>query len=185
MRRSTTTLDLLLLGCLAACLAACPELTEPFPYAVVLADDDDTAIDDDDSVADDDDAVGDCDLSWIAFTDEEVSLSQTLEPMFFNHCSNCHVPYALGGLTLSPGQSWGALVDAPNMLGYDQAMPRVTPGDPTASYLIHKVVRCGMDDPDWGHFQGPMPPDLPDTLPLSAEQVGWLWAWVEQGAANN
>ena len=184
MDRPTPTPSLLLLGCLAAVVAGCPELGDLSPYTLAMATDDDDASDDDDS-SDDDDGVPGCDLSWIEHTDQEISLSQTLEPIFFDHCSNCHVPYELGGLTLTPGQSWEALVDVPNLLGYGQGMARVTPGDPGASYLIHKIVRCGMHDPDWGHQQGPMPPDLPDTIPLSGAQVGLLWAWVEQGAANN
>ena len=184
MSRAPILAGTTLLCALAALLAGCPELTESFPYAELVADDDDVS-DDDDSAADDDDAIEDCDLTWIEVPDEEVSLSQTLEPMFFDHCSNCHVPYALGNLSLSPGQAWSSLVDVPNMLGYGQGLVRVEPGDPEGSYLMHKLVRCDMNDPDWGHYQGPMPPDLPKALPLDGAQVGQVWAWIEQGASDN
>jgi len=184
MRTPPTIAASTLLCCLAALLWGCPEITGELPYSEwAIVDDDDTG--DDDDSADDDDAVEDCDLTWIEHTDEEVSLSSALEPMFFDHCSNCHVPYVLGGLSLAPGQSWGDLVDVPNMLGYGQGMVRVAAGDPEGSYLMHKLVRCDAEDPDWGHYQGPMPPDLPKSIPLDGAQVGQIWAWIEQGAADN
>jgi hypothetical protein len=176
---------LLVLLLLAASASGCPEATDRQLYAFATADDDDATADDDDSGGDDDDSFEPCDLEWIVATDETVSLSGDLEPLFFSHCSTCHTTANLGNLLLLPGQAWGNLVDVPNLLGYDGGMARVEPGDPQDSYLIRKIARCDMNDPDWGYWQGPMPPPLPKQPMLDGDQAGLIWSWVEQGAPDN
>ena len=77
------------------------------------------------------------------------------------------------------------LVDVPNLLGWDTDMPRVTPGDPQQSYLMHKLVRCSPQDADWGHFQSTMPPPIGKTELMTDEEISLLWSWIVQGALDN
>ena len=166
------------LALLAAGLQGCPTVTDQAPYGLAVADDDDT-------VDDDDVTLEPCDVSWIVEATETVSLSGTIEPIFFDHCSQCHVFQKRGKLNLTPGASYDELIDVPNLLLYDGDMPRVAPGDPQDSYLIHKLLGCDSQDPKWGYTQGPMPPDIPETIPLTEEKISLIWSWVLQGALDN
>ncbi len=180
----------MLIVLLVALAAGCPTVTdnEPYALAVVVDDDDTTDDDDDDSAPDDDDsAVLICDTDFLEER-PEVSLGDDIEPMFFDHCQKCHVFQKQGQLTLSPGQSWAELVDVPNSLLYGEGdgMPRVTAGDPQQSYLFRKVLGCHNMNPDWGYFQGPMPPEnFAGAVPLSDEQKSLIWSWILQGALDN
>ena len=179
-----------LLLVLAALLGGCIAITDVYPFRVG-GDDDDSAADDDDSGDDDDDSGGDdddatpCDTSWLVELPDAVSLAFEIEPVFANNCDPCHTTLELGGLNVAPGQSHAALVDQPNTLDYGPGMPRVTPFDPQASYLMHKIVGCGETDPDWGHFQSEMPPPVGETIPLTEDEVILIYSWIVQGAEDN
>ncbi|MBJ95450.1 MAG: hypothetical protein CMP23_13390 [Rickettsiales bacterium] len=147
-------------------------------------DDDDSVGDDDDSVGDDDDVTSDCGLGWLLPSDEPVSFSAQVLPIFLDHCADCHTLKGLGKLYLTSQQAYEQLVGVPNLLNY-QDLPRVQAGDPQGSYLIHKILDCGASDPLWGYFQAPMPPPLPDSVPLEPEEIAIIWSWVAQGAENN
>jgi len=173
-------------------LLGCAQVTDRALFAALdeVDDDDDDAADDDDSVGDDDDSGGDdddaapCDTSFLVEA-PEVSLAGDLEPMFAVHCDPCHTFQELGGMSLLPGQAHGDLVDQPNTLQYGGGMVRVEAGNPEGSYLMHKVIGCEGTDATWGYTQGPMPPTVGETMPLSDEQISQIWSWILQGAQDN
>ena len=166
----------------------CPEITDQLPYAAdATAVDDDDSADDDDS-SDDDDTPLECDLSWIVESAEEVSLDEDVQPIFDRSCSPCHTQQAVAELRLSPGTSYWQLVGVPNFLFDNQPWGdaiRVVPGDPQASYLLHKMLGCERTDDTWGYFGGPMPAASAQTIPVTDEQKSLVWSWILQGAANN
>jgi len=175
----------------AVLLAGCPEVTDNAPWPVAAAGDDDDATDDDDAADDDDGADDDdssaepCDISGIVPTEDPISLSGVIEPIFFEHCIECHIQQKRGELTLSPGSSYDELVGVVNLLGVREGMLRVTPGDPEASYLMHKIIGCTPGDFWWGYEQSGMPPDLPGQIPLTEDKISLIWSWIEQGALDN
>ncbi len=95
--------------------------------------------------------------------DRQVEFEADIRPIFEAHCISCHGPdQRKGGLRL----------DNPTdgMAGGDSG-PMIEPGDSTLSYLIEKVA--GLD---------PLSTMPPSGDPLSAEQIGLLRAWIDQGA---
>jgi len=151
--------------------------------------DDDSAGDDDsgddDSAGDDDTSVSDCDTSWLEPSEDPVSFSGDLLVIFLDHCADCHTLKGLGELTMTALEAYDQLVGVANILGYGEDMARVEPGDPRNSYIIHKIIGCGADDPEWGFFQAPMPPPVPDVTPLDPAQISLIYSWIAQGAENN
>jgi hypothetical protein len=168
-------------------LLGCPQATDRRPYALLgdddSADDDDTG--DDDTGDDDDSTIEPCDVSWVPIAQEDVSFSASIEPVLVLNCGPCHTLQGVGEQHFSIGGSWEELVGVANSLGYGDFMPRVTPGEPENSYLLHKLVNCPPGDPTWGYLQGQMPPLVGGGTPLTPEQVGQIWAWIAQGAADN
>src|SRR5687767_10711380 len=68
--------------------------------------------------------------------DAELSYAEDVEPIIVANCS-CHAGSdPAGGLDLSEGNGFDAIVDAP-AAGAD--LDYVEPGDPQASYLLHKI----------------------------------------------
>ncbi|MBL0044263.1 MAG: hypothetical protein IPP33_07635 [Flavobacteriales bacterium] len=92
-------------------------------------------------------------------------------PIFTAHCWTCHPPMA--DMDLSASEAYNNLVGvtstnhAPGI--------RVVPGDPEASVLWHKVTFTEV-------YGLGMPPD--GTF-LSAEELGIILDWIEQGALEN
>jgi hypothetical protein len=92
-------------------------------------------------------------------------------------CTNCHnsngrVP--AGGLDLASG-AHGRLVGVAS--GQRPTMPRVTPGDPENSYLIHKLEgRPGIIGGRMPRGTGPF---------LTDGQMLVIRRWIELGAQNN
>jgi len=188
MWRRLSISNVVLLG-FAVAGSGCIELGDLYPYRL-FGDDDDSANDDDDAVddddsGDDDDGATPCDVSWLVEAADAVSLAFQIEPLFALNCDPCHTVQDLGGLRMTPGMSYAALVNEPNLLGYGEGMPRVTPGDAQASYLMHKLVGCGSDDPEWGHFQSEMPPPIGETIPLTEQETLLIYSWIQQGAEDN
>jgi len=85
---------------------------------------------------------------------------------------------------LTPAEAYDALVGRPNVLNYED-LNRVEPGDAQASYLMHKIIGCGSDDPLWGYTQAPMPPNLPNLVELNHDEINLIYSWIVQGAENN
>jgi hypothetical protein len=90
-------------------------------------------------------------------------------------CTNCHnTARPAAGLDLSPGVSYNNLV---NFASRERpTLMRVLPGDPEASYLIHKIEgRAGI-------VGGRMPLGGPY---LAEGQILVIRRWIETGAPNN
>ena len=191
MRKPLSPVDGLLALSLLCLSAGCVAITDAFPYRLLDDDDsgdDDDVVDDDDSgdddsAGDDDDATP-CDTSWLEEV-PNVSLAFQLEPIFLATCDPCHTVQDRGDLQFVAAGVRDVLVDVPNILGYGGDLPRVTPGDPEASYILHKLVRCGPADPTWGYFQSEMPPPIGEVQPMTDAEVGLLYSWILQGAEDN
>jgi|SRR5688572_13411341 hypothetical protein len=94
-------------------------------------------------------------------------------------CTNCHfvAPGRLtpGGLNLTAGSSYAALVNARSILR--PGAIRVVPGDPENSYLIHKLEgRPGIFGVRMPATQGPF---------LTDGQLSIIKRWIENGAPND
>lgn len=96
-----------------------------------------------------------------------------IDPILQGSCgfSSCHGAGA-GGLTLGtdPAANHAALVDVAAV--GDPSQTLVVPGDPAASYLVHKLE--GAD----GIVGDPMPP----SVALSDDDIARIRAWIEDGA---
>lgn len=95
--------------------------------------------------------------------------SQIFEP----ECVRCHGTVMNAGLDLRAATGFASLVNTPSS---QTALLRVAPGDPEASYLIHKV------DGRAGIVGSRMPQGGPF---LSTEQIAVIRSWITAGAANN
>ena len=94
----------------------------------------------------------------------QVDFERDVQPVFRDHCFECHSgDVAEGGLNLA--------VKSRAMRGGEQGAVLV-PGDSLSSVLIHLIAGVDKDRV--------MPPEGER---LSAEQVGILRAWIDQGAA--
>jgi len=108
---------------------------------------------------------------------QAVSFKKNVLPVFQRNCLACHVTgEEQGGLGLMPKIAYSSLVGKAALQG---GMPRVTPGDPERSYLLHKLRGTHLDQ---GGSGGRMPLGLE---PLSSEDLGQLQAWIKAGAPNN
>ena len=76
-------------------------------------------------------------------------------------------------MSLESGLTWSATV---NVGSGQQALPRVAPGNPDGSYLIHKIEGRGSIS------GSQMPRSAP---PLSAGDIQRIRDWITAGAANN
>jgi len=115
-----------------------------------------------------------------------VSFSQNIQPIFNVSCatsSACHVgATAAEGLQLTPGVSYGAIVNVPAV-----EMPKlliVKPGDPDTSYLVRKIE----GGPNISGLQ--MPQGCPGTpaggaVCLTPDSIAAIRTWVTECAQNN
>src|SRR5688572_26106191 len=94
----------------------------------------------------------------------QVDFQRDVQPILTTHCLKCHGP---------DKQKSGFRVDARDafLRGGDVHAPNVYPGKSAESPLIHFVA--GLDE----EMRMPQKGD-----PLSAEQIGLLRAWIDQGA---
>lgn len=83
-------------------------------------------------------------------------------------CGACHIGSALGGLDLAADAGLMDRLRAPSSTG----MPFVTPGDPSQSYLWHKVAGTHADVGGAGTL-------MPPPAPLSDDHQQRLRAWIE------
>ena len=109
---------------------------------------------------------------------DDVSFSQQIQPIFDQHCIDCHVVggFALGfvSLELTEGVSRAMLVGQAS--SQDAAQTLVVAGDSSTSLLFLKV---SSNDPPVGA-----------TMPLtggrlSSEELGLMRDWIDQGALDN
>ncbi len=93
-----------------------------------------------------------------------VEFARDVQPIFAKSCVSCHGPEK---------QKGGYRLDSPaaTLKGGEAFSPAIKPGDSAGSPLIHLVAGL-----------------VPDSLmpakgdPLTAEQIGLLRAWIDQGA---
>jgi cytochrome c553 len=91
----------------------------------------------------------------------------------------CHGSSAQGGLKLLQGQSYSNLVcvDPQNATARSKGYKRVFPGDPSKSFLVHKLR--GTLDPGEGNR-------MPSVVsPLSDPEIQTIEQWIQNGAPNN
>jgi hypothetical protein len=116
-------------------------------------------------------------------TGTPVTLSNDVQPIFTATCATslaCHVTGNLvappvNPMDLSAGNAFAQLV---NVASSESPLPRVAPGNPDGSFLIHKIT--GQLDPGEGGVQMPN-----GGIPLSAAQMQTIRDWVAGGALNN
>lgn len=90
--------------------------------------------------------------------------------------AGCHdAASASAGLVLAAGQSYGSLVGRSST--QNGGLQRVAPGNPEASYLLHKLRGAP------SITGGRMPLDGPPYL--TTEQIEGIAAWARAGAAND
>ena len=98
------------------------------------------------------------------------SLSQVQTEIFDAFCTQCHGSFPRGGLDLRPGIAHGQLV---NVASSQSALMRVVPGDPEASYLVHKLEGrasiSGSRMPQGGPF-------------LTEPEIALVLGWIRGGA---
>jgi mono/diheme cytochrome c family protein len=93
-----------------------------------------------------------------------VDFAKDVQPIFEQHCLKCHGPEKQKG-------GWRVDVKAVALTKGDNYAPNIVPGKSAESPLIHFVAGL---DPD---MKMPSKGD-----PLTAEQIGLLRAWIDQGA---
>jgi cytochrome c551/c552 len=113
-------------------------------------------------------------VSGTATAAPTVSFAGDIQPIFNNRgCVSCHSgPAAAGGMDLSPGPSYGMLVNHVSG-GYAPAI-RVVPLDTANSVLYGKLANTGQ-------FGGGMPPG--SSIPPA--ELAKVRAWILAGAPNN
>ncbi len=100
-----------------------------------------------------------------------VFFAKDVQPIFDNHCTTCHGGSA--GLFLDAGESYANLVNVQATKGC-MSEKRVLPGNPSVSVLYKRITgtSCGTQ----------MPKKAP---PLTAEEIGTIKKWIDQGALDN
>jgi mono/diheme cytochrome c family protein len=104
----------------------------------------------------------------------EPTLPSIQEHVFGAICINCHVPGGAGSFMLldTAEHAYQNLVDVPSL--EDPSLDRVEPGDPEASYIVHKIEGRATIQGD------PMPP--PPETRLTPEEIAAIREWIENGA---
>jgi len=102
-----------------------------------------------------------------------------VEPIFGGNCalSGCHVaPNPPEGMELSVGAAYDNIV---NVKSGESPLDRVEPGDPDASYLIHKLQGT-QGTVGGGGSQMPL-----NSAALPEGTIDIIRAWIQTGAQNN
>ena len=106
-----------------------------------------------------------------------MSFASVIQPIFTASCdgADCHINNAQhpSALNLAAGKAYTQLV---NMTTPACGLKRVAPGDPSASYILHKLN--GVDICDGER----MPKDK---APLDAASIKSISDWICNGAPNN
>lgn len=109
-----------------------------------------------------------------------VSFAADIQPLFDTQCVQCHaleLPQA--GLVLEEGMALPMLAEA---AGEQSAMPRVTPGSPERSYLLHKLKGTHLEQ--GGSGLG-MPLTEGAFTPLREQDIALIETWIREGANDN
>jgi len=112
-------------------------------------------------------------------SEQTVSFSKQIQPIFDAHCTTCH---RVGGLAdlegialkLTADRSFDLLVNQPSTQQPDLTL--VLPGDADASLLFQKVASASPPVGARMPLVGP---------PLSSDNLGLIRDWINQGAMNN
>ncbi|HAC35537.1 MAG TPA: hypothetical protein DCF45_13570 [Gammaproteobacteria bacterium] len=108
------------------------------------------------------------------------SLMFDLQPVFDARCVQCHLLESpQGGLVLENGEAHFNLVDTPST---QVSMPRVAPGDPQQSYLIHKMRGSHIEAGGSGQ---PMPFGNESSVGMPAKEIELIERWITAGAPDN
>jgi mono/diheme cytochrome c family protein len=98
-------------------------------------------------------------------------------PILKQHCVACHMSgQEQGGLALAPRLAYQHLVGVPSI---ESALLRVQPGEPNASYLMHKLDGTHQSVGGSG-LQMPLGAE-----PLTPAQRELLRRWITEGAPRN
>lgn len=111
--------------------------------------------------------------------EKPVSFKDDVQPILNSQCVFCHVTGAEnGGLNLGRRESHASLL-APST--ETSSMPRVTPGDPSKSYLVHKLKGTQLD----AGGSGSRMPMYDPPKPFPAEHLEIIERWIREGAQKN
>ena len=108
-----------------------------------------------------------------------ISLAGDVQPIFDASCAEafCHGDPNVG-LDLRRGRSWEALVGVPSLSVPE--LDRVEPGQPDASFLVHKLQGTQTQFGPAGGSQMPF-----SRAPLPDVEIELVRSWIEQGAEDN
>lgn len=105
-----------------------------------------------------------------------MSFATQVQPILTSKCATqlCHVPPPAQNLDLRAGIAYRAMVgvDSTECPG----TKLVVPGDPEASYVVHKIRNSG---------PCLIGTRMPPAVPLSAANRATIIAWIQQGALDN
>jgi hypothetical protein len=105
----------------------------------------------------------------------QVSFAREIQPIFTANCS-CHIgSFPQEGLNLGPGQAFANIV---NVASGQSPLDFVEPGDPTKSYIIHKLNNTQ-------RTVGGSGVRMPFGGRLTAARIQLIEKWITQGAQNN
>jgi hypothetical protein len=122
-------------------------------------------------------------------TPEPVSFSADVQPILTENCVGCHggdTPAA--GMNLAAGQAFANTVDVRAVqTDTSTLLDRIEPGNPEASYLIHKIQGTQTASPTIRGRGQRMPLGCPtaERRCLTAEEIQLIRQWVVEGALNN
>lgn len=116
-------------------------------------------------------------LSGLGLAQDAPSFNNDIQPILDARCVVCHMTGAAQGeLALEAGTSYQALVGVSST---QSKLLRVKPGDPTNSYLVHKLE--GTQGEVGG--SGTQMPQGTGALPQA--QLDLILRWIEAGAHDN
>lgn len=111
----------------------------------------------------------------------DTSLARDVQPVFDRQCVACHLyESAQGGLVLEAGEAHAATVGVPSS---EAKLPRVEPGNPDGSYLVHKLRGTHLSVGGNG-AQMPFNADT-GRGGLPSDELRLIEAWVRAGAPDN
>lgn len=106
----------------------------------------------------------------------EVSFSEDIQPFLTQNCYACHLTgSASADLSLQPGTAYDDLV---GVASTQSDLARVEPGEPEASYLLHKLRGTHLDVGGSGAQMPLGGGSVPD------ETLALVEAWIAAGAPN-
>jgi hypothetical protein len=120
-----------------------------------------------------------------------VSFAEAVQPIFTTRCVACHdavlpTPPSANPMNLEAGAAYANVVNvAAVQTGASTLLDRIEPGNPEASYLIHKIQGTHTATTVSGSGAR-MPLNCPTDRPcLSAAEIQMIRQWVLEGAVNN